>query len=359
MVSSSEVPKSAAFEALLQHWAALQLQQLGWLKTPRIQASAWQMLRGDAGFRRYARIHLDGVNSVKTVLAVFSPPDTESNQAFVEIDRFLRQHQVRAPEILSQNDEQGFFLIEDFGQTLLLDHLNSDSVDQFYGNALNVLKGIQQCPVQALALPNYDESTLLAEMHLFDQWFVPKLLSYTLSKSEHGMLEQTFQYLSQSACEQPQVLVHRDYHSRNLVVCADGGLGVIDFQDALIGPVTYDLVSLLRDCYVHWPDDQVVKWGLAYVKQARDGGWVDDVEDEVFLRWFDWMGLQRHIKVLGIFARLSLRDGKHSYLNDLPLVIGYVRRVASRYPKLNSFSCWFDEVIVRLAREQNWMSAKL
>jgi len=358
VVSSSTIPKSVVFEAPLQHWAALQLQQLAWLKKANISPSAWQMLSGDAGFRRYARIYLDGDSPVKSVLAVFSPPDTENNQAFVDIDRFLRQHKVRAPEILSQSDDQGFFLIEDFGETLLLERLNSDSVDQLYGDALSALRGIQQCPLNALALPSYDDSVLLTEMHLFDQWFA-KLLGYTVSESERAMLEQTFQDLSQSACEQPKVLVHRDYHSRNLVVCSDGGLGIIDFQDAVIGPVTYDLVSLLRDCYICWPDEQVERWALAYAKQARDGGWIDNVEDEVFLRWFDWMGLQRHIKVLGIFARLSLRDGKHAYLNDLPLVIDYVRRVASRYPRLEGFSCWFEAVIVPLAQQKNWMKTEL
>ncbi len=192
-------------------------------------------------------------------------------------------------------------------------------------------------------------------MALFTDWFLPKLIGYNTNAQERAMLETTFDTLVTSALAQPQVLVHRDYHSRNIIYREAAPLGVIDFQDGVVGPITYDLVSLLRDCYVAWPQSQVETWALDYMAQAKAFNLlIADVDAVTFMRWFDLMGLQRHIKVLGIFARLSLRDGKDRYLNDLPLVIAYVRYVAKKHPELSPFFVWFEEVVVPRAQACDW-----
>src|SRR5690606_11962641 len=197
--------------------------------------------------------------------------------------------------------------------------------------ARHCARRMQRSPPEELGLPVYDRHRLRAEMDLFSEWFAPRLLGYEPTVADLHMLDRWFTQLENSALEQPKVFVHRDYHSRNLVYRTGGPPGVIDFQDAVTGPITYDLVSLLRDCYIRWPEARVRRWAMSYANIAMQCGVLPLVSEERFLRWFDWMGLQRHIKVLGIFARLSLRDHKHGYLNDLPLVICYTLEVAKRY----------------------------
>lgn len=318
---------------------------------PSAEAPKWQALAGDAGFRRYFRLA-----SEPPLLAVLSPPQTEPNEVFLKLARYLRRHGVLAPAIAAMDLERGFFLIEDLGPTLLLQQLNDDSVEGLYAEAMHCLLHIQQCPTQELSLPVYNRDRLRVEMNVFCEWFVPQLLGYEPNLAELKMLDRWFTQLEDVALEQPQVFVHRDYHSRNLVYREDGPPGVIDFQDAVVGPITYDLVSLLRDCYIRWPEVRVRRWAVSYANIAMECGLLPQVSEERFLRWFDWMGLQRHIKVLGVFARLSLRDHKHGYLNDLPLVIRYTLEVARRYEEAAEFVAWFEDKLLPRIEQQPWWS---
>lgn len=313
----------------------------------------WLSLNGDAGFRRYFRVRLANAS----LLAVYAPPATENNAAFLRVDRFLLNQGVHVPKILAHQLDEGFFLIEDLGESLYLECLNEDTAGTLYGEALVALLRIQQSPLDDAVFPSYDGRRLADEVALFPQWFVQQLLAHTLSSAEQRLLQSTFALLLDNALAQPKVVVHRDFHSRNLVYGLGGAPGIIDFQDAVIGPLTYDLVSLLKDCYIEWPVEQVRSWALGYADLACDAGVMPAVAPATFLRWFDLMGLQRHLKVLGIFARLSLRDQKHAYLDDLPLVVKYVRQVATRYRELADFSHWFDAVLLPLMSRQAWFAA--
>lgn len=292
-------------------------------------------------------------------MAVDAPPQTEDSRQFVALARYLSQHGVGTPRILAADEAQGFLLVEDFGDELFHRHLSTTSADSLYHKAFDTLVDLQQCPDNSALIPRYDQALLHRELLIFTEWFCAALLGHTLSATETAMLDSLFNALEQSALNQPQTLVHRDYHSRNLLLCSNNnpnGLGVIDFQGALWGACTYDLVSLLRDCYVRFPADRVTQWALDYRQQAINAGLLDTVNETEFLRWFDWMGLQRHIKVLGIFARLHLRDGKHHYLHDLPLVIRYTLEVAEIYPQFQSFVGWFKTTLLPLAEQQTWYS---
>ena len=302
-------------------------------------------LAGDASFRRYARIHVDG----KSLMLMDAPPPQEDCRPFVSIAEMLLAQGVRVPKILAQDLEQGFLLLEDFGDTVLSAVLSAETVDQYYQQAINQLIGLQKIAVPTAALPDYQAEKLISEMRLFDQWFLPQFLQMQLSQSEQELLAQTYQYLAEQALAQPQVLVHRDYHSRNLMVLADEPtLGVIDFQDAVIGAISYDLVSLLRDAYVQWPDEQVKGWIKTYWQRAQVNGLMVEVSLAQFERWFDAMAAQRHLKVLGIFVRLSQRDGKHGYLNDLPLVLSYLVKECQAQPELSAFANWLRDRVVPL-----------
>lgn len=316
---------------------------------------------GDAGFRRYFRLRPLRSSSVLDFgyLAVYAPAAYENNPAFIQVSKLMQKGGVVVPRVHAVDLERGFLLVDDLGKASLLDRLDLDSADKLYQQGLCTLLAIQRCSAGIASLPMYSPAQLIAEMALFRQWFVPQLLGYTLTDEESLMLGGVFDLLVVSAMEQPQVLVHRDFHSRNLMVRDNSpSLGVIDFQDAVVGAVTYDLVSLLRDCYIAWSQAQVEQWALRYKTILLYSGLLrTDCDDNTFLRWFDWMGLQRHIKVLGIFARLSIRDKKHRYLDDLPLVIAYVRWVLQRYAEFAQFSQWFEAVLVPLAQKQPWYRA--
>ncbi len=309
-----------------------------------------QALQGDAGFRRYFRL-----NTRPSLLAVHAPVETEDSRAFVAIAEFLRRHGVHVPKVSEHDFDRGYLLLEDLGSSLYREHLNEDTADVLYGEALMMLLRIQQSPADESIFPSYSETRLRDEMKLFDEWFVGRMLGHRLSADETRMLDDVYDALIQSAMEQPRVVVHRDYHSRNIVYGEGGGPGVIDFQDAVIGAVTYDLVSLLKDCYIRWEPARVKRWALAYATMLNDVDIIPAVPEETFLRWFDWMGLQRHIKVLGIFSRLSMRDSKNGYLNDLPLVVHYVQNVIRAYPQFDEFSRWFDNRLVPLIKSRSWM----
>jgi aminoglycoside/choline kinase family phosphotransferase len=337
----------------LTHWTRQQLLVL-WPQA-ELGRDCLRALSGDAGFRRYYRA--EGAGIPHALLAVDAPPATEDSAQFVALANYLRSHGVRAPAILAVDIAQGFLLVEDFGDNLLQKSLQPDTATALYGEALITLLTLQQCPDDLQLIPRYDQALLRRELTLFSEWFVEQLLEHPLSVNEHALLERTFIQLERSALEQPQVLVHRDYHSRNLLVCESGALGVIDFQGALWGPCTYDVVSLLRDCYLRWPEEDVRRWALSYGNMAMDAGLLPVVDAATYLRWFDWMGLQRHIKVLGIFARLHLRDNKPHYLGDLSRVLGYVLDVSAGYQELAEFTDWFCTQILPLAAQQSWYVA--
>jgi hypothetical protein len=306
-------------------------------------------LTGDAGFRRYYRL-----NTQPSLIAVDSPPSKEKNLEYVNISMALQAHGLRTPVIYAVDFSQGFMLLEDFGDQLLQPLLNSHSVTALYTQAEARLLDIQQLPASTDIFPHYDAEQLQAEMLLFNQWFVTKLLGLNLEQQEIELLDSLYQQLILSAQQQPQVPVHRDYHSRNLMLLNDGELGIIDFQDAVQGPITYDLVSLLKDCYVRWPAPQMRERAINFKHQAQRLNQQLDVSDQQFIRWFDFMGLQRHIKVMGIFARLALRDGKEAYLRDLPLVIHYSLEAAGQYSECHAFYSWFQQRISPLLSAQDW-----
>lgn len=312
-----------------------------------------QPLAGDAGFRRYYRLV-----GQPPLIAVDSPPDKEKNQAYIAVSMAFQRHGIATPKIVAVDFANGFFLLEDFGLRLLQPELTCEkppaSVAERYSQAETVLREIQRVAPEPRVFPRYDARELQVEMDLFAQWFVAELLGVSLDENEQQMLRELCGDLIHSATEQPQVVVHKDFHSRNLMLREDNSLGVIDFQDALIGPVTYDLVSLLKDCYLHLPADQVEQRALDFKRTLEADKQLGNITDEEFLRSFDKMGLQRHIKVLGIFARLWLRDGKSGYLNDLPLVIRYTLEAAQRYPETQAFYSWFIERIEPLLPSQKW-----
>lgn len=295
----------------------------------------------DASFRRYFRVSNVVNKESKTFIAMDAPPEQENCTPFIDVTTRLRNANVHAPEIIKQDLDQGFLLLEDFGNTPYLDELNNETADQLYGDALKCLIKIQQADTDGL--PEYDEALLLQEMQLMPDWFLNKHLDITPTVEQQKIIDRTLHSITAVVSQQPQVFVHRDYHSRNLMITDNDNPGVIDYQDAVLGPVTYDLVSILRDCYIKWPIEKVSEWALAFKKDAVAAGLIHDVSDETFSQWFDYMGMQRHIKVLGIFSRLNHRDGKDGYLNDLPLTLDYFMNVANKYPLTRALADLFKE----------------
>ena len=294
---------------------------------------------GDASFRRYFRFQLENAQFI----AVDSPPEKEANESFIQITHLLETAGLPVPHIHYSLLEFGYFILDDFGDVLLLDTLNAENADALYANALEALTVIQQIPADSL--PDYDKPLLQQEMELFQNWFLVRLLSVQLSSSGLQVLKKAFTNLVHNALTQPQVFVHRDYHSRNLMQIDTDWPGIIDYQDAVRGPLTYDAVSLLRDCYIQWPLDQTEAWALSYKNRLVKKNIIDDVKNEIFLKWFDLMGIQRHLKAIGIFSRLKLRDGKSSYLQDIPRTLDYIKAVGSRHPETSELARFIREMV--------------
>ena len=306
--------------ALLEDWLG------GTLGHTRFELSP---ASGDASFRRYWRVRL----SERTYVAMDAPPQREDTARFVDIAGRFRALGLNTPRIHARDGERGFLLLDDLGECQYLDALAPDTADRLYGDALGALAIIQACaPTEGL--PQYDESFLRRELAIFPEWLLGHRLGLTLSAAEQAGLERAFDLLVVTALEQPRVCVHRDYHSRNLLVTAAPSPGILDFQDAVAGPVTYDLVSLLRDCYIAWPPEQVRDWARGYFGLALQSGILGPQHEAAFGRWFDLMGAQRHLKAAGIFARLAQRDGKPGYLADIPRTLGYLVEIAPDYPEL-------------------------
>ena len=304
-------------------------------------------LAGDAGHRQYFRITAKNQHFI----GVLSPENDSQNTQFIQISDLLHQHNIPNPTVLAQDLSQGFLIISDLGDQLLFDTLNTNTSNHPYQTTLDLLLKIQTLPQDKI--PPYSQTLLNNELQLFNQWFISDLLAYHLTPEENHLIQQTYQTLVSQALVQTQVFIHRDFHSRNIMCLPDKTLAVIDFQDAVIGPITYDLVSLLRDCYIHWPENQVASWVKDYAQISRKQG-LHTADDQTFKQWFDAMGLQRHLKVLGIFSRLHLRDGKSQYLNDLPLVLHYTLTVLSQYPEHQAFYQWFKQSLLPIIQQQTW-----
>lgn len=283
----------------------------------------------DASFRRYWRVQPAGSPSY---IAMDAPPDKEDCRAFLRVAGMLREAGVHAPQVFAQDLEQGFLLLSDLGTRTYLQELSADNAAQLFGDAAEALLR-WQLATRAGELPPYDEALLRREMGLFPEWYVSRHKGMELSPAQKRDLEQIFQLLVTSALAQPVVYVHRDYMPRNLMVC-EPNPGVLDFQDAVLGPITYDLVSLFRDAFLSWDEAQVLDWSVRYWEKAKRAGLPVERDFSEFWRALEWMGLQRHLKVLGIFARIRYRDGKPKYLEDAPRFIGYARSVAGRYQAL-------------------------
>lgn len=326
----------------LNAWAGREAQAL-W---PRAQwSSSLEVVSGDASFRRYFRLANTDAQAAEppSLIAVDAPPASEDSAAFIDLAQRLIAANVRVPRVFAFDLQAGWMLLEDFGDQLLLPALRAAEAKQaaaLYTPALDALIALQQ-GVATAELPTFDGAALQAEMQLFTQWFCADLLGLDLSSEELTLVERTQSMLAAAALAQPQVAVHRDYHSRNLMLLGDGDLGVIDFQDAMAGAYTYDLVSLLRDCYIEWPPAQVQHWAEQFYDRLTASQLNAQRSKEQFLKDFDLMGLQRHMKVLGIFARLHLRDHKSAYLADIPLVLRYFSDVAAQQPELAEFALWF------------------
>ena len=290
----------------------------------------------DASFRRYFRV----TQGEDSYIVMDAPPDKEDSAPFLKVARVLGSLSLNVPMILARDMKRGFLLLSDLGSRQYLDALPVDgAADALYADALKSLRIMQTADAGlSRGLPRYDRALLLREMELLPEWFLIRHLGLTIEARERAMLEALFESLVQAAVVQPACFVHRDYHSRNLLVTTENNPGILDFQDAVWGPVTYDLASLLKDCYIAWPPARVRQWVLEYRESLLAAGFKLDAGAGQFMRWFDLTGLQRHIKVLGIFARLFYRDGKPQYLQDLPRVLAYVRDTALSYPETAAFA---------------------
>ena len=300
---------------------------LSGLTTPATLVDSLRPASADASFRRYFRVD---TQSGQSLIVMDAPPPQEDVRPFVKVAELFGATGVSVPTILAQDTERGFLLLSDLGSTTYLQQLNPDTAHKLYLDAIDALIQLQ---VQSRAgvLPVYDRELLYRELMLFPDWYVTRHLKATLSDAQNADLNRVFDMLLANNLAQAQVYVHRDYHSRNLMVMDKGNPGILDFQDAVYGPITYDLVSLLRDAYIQWDEELVLDWTIRYWERARKAGLPVSHDVDAFYRDFEFMGLQRHLKVLGIFARLYHRDGKDGYLSDIPLVMDYTRKTAYRY----------------------------
>lgn len=296
----------------------------------------------DASFRRYFRVSFDDGSSR---IVMDAPPEHEDCRPFVKVAGLLHGAGVHAPEILAQDLARGLLLLSDLGSTAYIDALNDGNADALFRDALDALVKWQLAS-RPDALPPYDEALLRRELGLFPEWYVARHLGTPLATEQQAALEGVQATLLRNLLAQPCVFVHRDYMPRNLMVCEDNP-GVLDFQDAVYGPISYDVISLFRDAFLSWEEERVIDWSVRYWEKARRAGL--PVEDDFgdFYRNLEWMGLQRHLKVLGIFARLNYRDGKPKYLADTPRFVGYVRHVATRYAPLAPLARLLDELELR------------
>ena len=320
--------------ALLRQWVT---DDLGFAEARIEPASA------DASFRRYFRL----TRGAHSYIVMDAPPEKEALAPYIGVAQSLIGIGLNVPVILARDLERGLLLLSDLGERQYLsDLLAGRDVERLYGDALDALVRLQTRGGEAArALPPYDRAALIREMQLLPDWFLDRHLGLKPTSAERAMLDRLFETLAQSALAQPAVFVHRDYHSRNLLITDEANPGILDFQDAVRGAVTYDVVSLLKDCYIAWPRERVIGWLLEYRERLERAGFDPGADDGQLIRRFDLMGLQRHIKVLGIFARLFYRDAKAGYLDDLPRVLAYTREAAALYPETAELARYIAERI--------------
>ncbi len=296
----------------------------------------------DASFRRYFRLECAHPNH-STLIVMDAPPDKEALGPFIQIAQLLKNADLNVPMVLEENPTEGFLLLSDLGKQTYLNVLDPKNAKQLYRDASDALIKMQLASKPGV-LPPYDANTLQREMDLFDEWYLKRHHQIELSQDEQKDLQTIFTLIKENNLAQTPVYVHRDYHSRNLMLTNQNNPGILDFQDALYGPITYDAVSLWRDAYIEWSEEEVIDFLIDYWEKARKAGLGVPQDFADFYRDFEWMGLQRHLKVLGIFARLYHRDGKENYLKDIPLVLKYVRAVATRYISLKPLVRILDRV---------------
>lgn len=316
------------------------------LKLQNITLSA---LSGDASFRHYYRFH----SQEQSLIAVDSPTETQKNHEFVLYTQLLEKAGIMAPKVLAVDYERGFLCLNDLGDELLFPKLQVNTIHHWYRQALDLLPQLQKLDGKAAQLPLYDSEFIALENHIFSEWFIEKHLAYQLTASQKQTLAKVGQVLIENNLQQKQVPMHRDFHSRNLML-VDNEIAVIDFQDMVLGPITYDAVSLLRDCYCRWPDEEVEQLKRYYYKLCK----LDDISWSDFSKAFDLTGMQRHIKAAGIFARLHHRDGKSGYLADIPRTLDYIIDVAKLYPELSEFANLVEELKARLVSQTQSSSAQ-
>lgn len=303
-----------------------------WIQTiDGLEGADPQPASGDASFRRYFRVH----SNKASYIAMDAPPGQEDCKPFIQVAGYLESMQLQSPRVLEANLDDGFLLLTDLGNTQYLELLQEKraAANTLYAPTLRALL-IMQSRGEAFqsSLPPYDEKLLRFELSLFHDWLCEKHLGIEFDEEREASWQALCNLLVSNALDQPQVFVHRDYHSRNLMV-SDDGPGILDFQDAVEGPITYDLVSLLKDCYIKWDDEQIATWMNTFYEQSRSIG-LHALSDDQFTRCFDLMGVQRHLKAAGIFARLNHRDGKPAYLRDVPRTLSYIVDLAPQYEEL-------------------------
>ncbi len=347
-----------------QHWVAQALEVVD-------SELAVQSVAGDASPRRYFRVTCNSGSSnarvyrprgasdesitVDTVIAAASPP-SENNSAFLTVQKLLKQSGLSVPRQFASDLEQGFFLMEDFGDTLLSSILSPLTAATYLPKVFEQLVKLALIPITDLHLPKFDAARISEELRVFPEWFAMRHLGLSREELPERILHNLSSHLAELFLQQPQCFVHRDFHSRNIMRLDDGSMGLIDFQDAVVGPITYDVVSVLKDCYINWPRQDQLRWLEIYHALLRERGLADD-DLERFVRDFDLVGLQRHLRVLGVFARLWLRDEKPDYLRDLPLVLAYTREVLTLYSGelvIAEFTDWFESVLMLRVEQQDW-----
>ncbi len=326
----------------------------------------------DASFRRYFRVTFqkheekaaigkrgeqpdmhDVSRLVGSLIAMDAPPQHEDCRPFLHVARLFEAAGAHVPHLYAQDLEQGFLLLSDLGNTTYLQALAGGETGiarTLYGDATDALINIQLAS-RDNELPPYDEALLMREMRLFPEWYIAKHLNVTLDNVQNAKLEAAFARIIANNLAQPRVYVHRDYHSRNLMKLEESNPGILDFQDAVYGPITYDLASLFKDAYIRWEEADIIDWLIRYWEKARKAGLPVHNDFSEFYRDYEWMGVQRHLKVLGIFARLYHRDGKDGYLKDLPLVMSYLRAACARYIDLKPLLNLLDTLEPQISKE--------
>ena len=351
MTPDTEDLRLAELRGWLDSIASPASQQTALPTPPALLPATLRPASDDASFRRYFRIDCaDPGAGARSVIAMDAPPPMEDCRPFVAAAGAFATAGVRVPTVLAADLDRGFLLLDDFGSTTYLSQLATPQADALYRDAIRCLVDLQAASRPGV-FPDYDRALLERELKLYPEWYVARHRGITLSPTEEQQLAAVFEKLLANNLAQPRVFVHRDYHSRNLMVLAGSdNPGVLDFQDAVYGPITYDLVSLLRDAYIDWPEAQQIDWAARYWEAARRRGLPVDADFSLFYRDFEWMGLQRHLKVLGIFARLCHRDGKDRYLADMPRVLNYVLPVTRRYGEFDALTRLIERIEQRAVK---------